>query len=91
MVYYCDELEVSSNPNRVAYQMGTLEEREIKMKCTERSGGDRLVCTFPNNASQLFKFYWFLDQPLDIQFWNKVGGTARYVNNPFVLKYIIKC
>ena len=76
-VYYCVELNVSSNPNREAYHTGTLEESEIKLKCTER-GGDGLVCRFPNDESQLFKFYWFLNKPVDIQLW-KVGGTARYV------------
>ena len=81
-VYYCVELEVSSNPNKVAYQIG-MQERDIKTMCTE-SGGDSLVCTFPNDDSQLFKFYWFLNnKPLDIQFW-KVGGTARYVNDPLI-------
>ena len=52
-------------------------ESEIKKNCTER-GGDGLVCSFPNDESQLFKFYWFLNKPVDIQLW-KVGGTARYV------------
>jgi hypothetical protein len=80
-VYYCVELNMSLNPNRVAYYMGTLEESEIKSNCTER-GGDGLVCRFPNGESHLFKFYWFLNKLLDIQFW-KVGGTTRYVNSSF--------
>jgi hypothetical protein len=63
--------------------MGNLVESEIKKNCTER-GGDGLVCSFPNDESQQFKFYWFLNKPLDIQFW-KVGGTARYVRSPFLL------
>jgi hypothetical protein len=79
-VYYCVELEVNSNPNRVAYQMGTLEERQIKTMCTE-SDGAGLVCTFPNDESQLFIFYWFLNKPLDLQFW-KIG--ARFVNDPLI-------
>jgi hypothetical protein len=63
--------------------MGNLVESEIKKNCTER-GGDGLVCSFPNDESQQFKFYWFLNKPLDIQSW-KVGGTARYVRSPFLL------
>jgi hypothetical protein len=82
-VYYCVALNIKSNPNRLHYQMGNFVESEIKKNCTE-SGGDGLVCSFPNDESQLLKFYWFLNKPLDIQFW-KVGGTARYVKSPFIL------
>ena len=63
-VYYCVELNVISNPNGVAYRTGNLEEGEIKSNCTER-GGDGLVCRFPNDEYQLFKFYWFLNKPLE--------------------------
>ena len=45
--------------------------------------GDGLVCSFPNDDTQLFKFFWFLNNPVDIQLW-KVGGTARYVLSEFL-------
>ena len=76
-MYYCVALNVETNPNRSHYELGTLLEGDIKKNCTER-GGDGLVCSFPNDESQLFKFFWFLNKPVDIQLW-KVGGTARYV------------
>ena len=76
-MYYCVALNVETNPNRSHYELGTLLEGDIKKNCTER-GGDGLVCSFPNDDTQLFKFFWFLNNPVDIQLW-KVGGTARYV------------
>jgi hypothetical protein len=76
-MYYCVALNVETNPNRSRYELGTLLESDIKKNCTER-GGDGLVCSFPNDETQLFKFFWFLNNPVDIQLW-KVGGTARYV------------
>jgi hypothetical protein len=54
-VYYCVALNIKSNPNRLHYQMGNFVESEIKKNCTE-SGGDGLVCSFPNDESQLLKF-----------------------------------